>query len=491
MNIGGGATGVAATSIIVSNTGGTYNFTGTGSVTATQFIKNGAGTLLLNTTVVAPVSVTAGTMAGAGTIYGSLAVGGTSGPVVVTPGATPSTVGTLTIDNNVNSASVANFSTGGTYLWKIGPSLLDSSNGTAGVNWDVLSLGFSGGNPTNANGPGGYGGYVNFSGSSQLAISFANSGEIPGNGNTFWNTNHTWVIAGSCNNTLGSFAPELGGSILNNGLYSSAGTFSLAGDAAYDLVLKWTSAQAAPRNLLWSNGSSTSLVNGSGTWSNSGNAKWTDGTSAGLTFDSNRPDNATFGNPSGTGGSATITVSGAVTAGSITFNGGTAAQYTIQGTGTTFSSAGTLAIDNGITANQSATLTRIKDIALGYSQTWSIASGQTLTLASTGISQISQDALSTLTVAGPGTLSLGIAGNYGGTVLTNSAILTNTTVGGGRVLPLDAPLTMAAGTEFNIVTTAGQVNETVSAPERLRYNQPRLRHAQQRAHLRRRRQRGV
>ena len=98
VNIGGGPTGVAATSIIVSNSGGTYNFTGNGSVTATQFIKNGTGTLLLNTTVIAPVSVTAGTMAGAGTIYGSLTVGGTSGPAVVTPGATPSTVGTLTID---------------------------------------------------------------------------------------------------------------------------------------------------------------------------------------------------------------------------------------------------------------------------------------------------------------------------------------------------------------------------------------------------------
>ncbi len=206
VNIGGGANGVAASAIVVSNTGGAYNFTGTGSVTAAQFVKNGTGTLQLNTTVIASVNVTAGTMAGAGTIYGALSVGGTAGPAVVTPGATPSTIGTLTITNNVNGNSEANFSAGGTYLWKMGPSLLDSTNGTAGVNWDVLSLGFTGGSPVNTNGPGGYGGFVNFSGSSQLAISFANTGELPENGNAFWNTNHTWVIAGSCNNTTGGAA---------------------------------------------------------------------------------------------------------------------------------------------------------------------------------------------------------------------------------------------------------------------------------------------
>ena len=62
--VGGGTTGVAATSVIISNSGGAYNFTGTGSVNTTQFLKNGTGTLLLNTTVIAPVSVTTGTLAG-------------------------------------------------------------------------------------------------------------------------------------------------------------------------------------------------------------------------------------------------------------------------------------------------------------------------------------------------------------------------------------------------------------------------------------------
>ena len=140
----------------------------------------------------------------------------------------------------------------------------------------------------------------------------------------------------------------------------------------------------------------------------------------------------------------------------MTFNGSNAAQYTIQGTSSPVRGAGTLTINNGITANQSVTLTRIKDIALGYSQTWSIASGQTLTLSSTALG-ISQDALSTLTVAGPGTLDLAIAGkSRGHGYLTNSAIVNNTTIGGGAVLPNDLPLTMAAGTEFNIVPGPGR-----------------------------------
>ena len=45
--------------------------------------------MLVNNTLIGSVSVTGGTL-GAAVDYGSLAVGGTSGPAVVTPGATPS-----------------------------------------------------------------------------------------------------------------------------------------------------------------------------------------------------------------------------------------------------------------------------------------------------------------------------------------------------------------------------------------------------------------
>jgi autotransporter-associated beta strand protein len=442
VNVTGGSNGVSAYSVVVSNSAGTYNFSGTGSLTATQFTKNSTGTLFLNTTVAAPVNLTAGTTAGNGTIYGSLTVGGTSGPAVFTPGANTSTIGTLTVNNNVNSFSVADFSPGGTYLWKMGPSLLDNSNGTAGVSWDVLNMGVVGTGGTG-------GGYVNFSGSAQLSISFASTGEIPGNGNSFWNSNHTWVIAGSCNNTNASFAPALGGSVLNRN-YPGVGSFTLAGDPAFDLVLKWTSAQQASRNLLWSNGSSTALVDGSGTWSNTGNTKWTDGTTAGLTFDSTRPDNATFGNPAGSGGFRTVTVSGAVEAGSLTFNGSNAAQYVINGT------SGTLTIDNGINANQTATLGVIKGLTLGYSQTWNVAAGTLSVNSSTGITQ---NTISSLAVTGPGMLALYCQGKYsGGTVLSNNAVVADLTTG-GYALPQSGVVAMAPGSQF----LANGKNETVGA----------------------------
>ncbi len=201
--------------------------------------------------------------------------------------------------------------------------------------------------------------------------------------------------------------------------------------------------------MLWSNGSSTQLVDNNGTWSNSGNAKWTSGGTAGLTFDSTRPDNVTFGNTSGSGGFATVTVSGSVTAGSITFNGGNAAQYLITGNN------GVLTINNGITANQSASFNP-KNLILGYSQSWSIASG---TLAVSPVSGgIAQDTSAALTVVGPGTLELAQPGKYsGGTILTNSAVVTD--MGGGYELPQSGVVTMAAGTQF----LANGHNETVGA----------------------------
>ena len=127
---------VNALSLTVSNSAGTYTFTGSGSVTAGQVSKTGAGTLLVDTTFLAPVSVSAGILGGSGSIGGLTVSGGT-----VTPGATVSTVGQLTINGN------ADFSAGGTYLWKLGSSLLDSSDGIAGTNWDVLDMaGTNGGN---------------------------------------------------------------------------------------------------------------------------------------------------------------------------------------------------------------------------------------------------------------------------------------------------------------------------------------------------------
>ncbi|MGO9115295.1 MAG: beta strand repeat-containing protein [Thermoguttaceae bacterium] len=391
-----------ALSLTVSNTGGTYTFTG-GTITAEQLSKTGAGTLLVNSTLLAPVSVTAGTLGGNGSI-GPLTVG--SG-ATVTPGATVSTIGQLTINGN------ADFSAGGTYLWKLGSSLVDNSSGTAGTSWDLLNLN--------------EGGYVNFGGSSQLSLQFSGTAN-PTDGSSFWDSNHIWVIASS-----GVSAPVVGGNIIN-GSYPGVGTFSLQGDTAGDLQLKFTSVDEQPRNLFWSANGTAVPVDGKGTWSNTGNAKWTDLSTAGLTFDSSRPDNVTFGNTSGTGGAATVTVSGAVTAGSLTFNGGNSAQYTLSG--------GTLTVNDGVSAAQSANLVN-NEIVLGYSQTWSVASGTLSAVATKGIAQAT---LSSLTVAGPGTLALYCQGKYtGGTTLSNSGVISTQ---GNYYLPQSGVVTTAAGTQL-------------------------------------------
>ena len=74
----------SAISLTVSNSAGTYTFSGTGSIQAAELYKSGSGTLLVNNSFLAPVSVTAGLLGGTGSI-GPLTVasGGT-----VTPGAT-------------------------------------------------------------------------------------------------------------------------------------------------------------------------------------------------------------------------------------------------------------------------------------------------------------------------------------------------------------------------------------------------------------------
>jgi autotransporter-associated beta strand protein len=415
---GGGTVNIvgaqSATSLTVSNSAGTYTFSG-GTLTAGQLSKTGNGTLFINTTLLSPVSVSAGILGGTGSIGQATISGGT-----LTPGITVSTVGQLTINGG------ADFSAGGTYLWKLGSSLLANSSGTsntasgaAGTNWDVLNLGGAG--------------PVNFSGGSQLLLSFAGTAN-PSDGNSFWNSNHTWVIASN-----GSSAPALGGSIID-GSYP-AGTFSLQGDLAGDLVLKFTSTAEQPRNLYWSANGSTAANDGTGTWSAT-SAKWTDLSNPGLTFDSSRPDNATFGNPSGNHGTATVTVSGAVTAGSITFNGSNAASYSIVPVGYPSSvTGGTLTINNGVSAMQSALLYDYA-MVLGYSQTWSVAAKSTLSVASA--TDIYQATMSSLTVAGPGTLQLYSACKYtGATTLTNSAVMSTN---GTYQLPQSGVVTMAPGT---------------------------------------------
>ena len=98
-----------------------------------------------------------------------------------------------------------------------------------------------------------------------------------------------------------------------------------------------------------------------------------------LSFDTTRPDNATFGNTGGTGGTANIYVDSSVTVGSLTFDGGSSAKYLL----TSRNSNDNITINNGVTANASVTLAtgKLNKIYLGYfRQTWNVASG-TLTVA--------------------------------------------------------------------------------------------------------------
>ena len=216
----------------------------------------------------------------------------------------------------------------------------------------------------------------------------------------------------------------LGGSISES--YPAVGTFSLqAAPGTSNLQLDFIANNHGPRTLFWSANGTTGLNDGSGNWSN---PTWTDGTTAHLSFDSTRPDSAVFGNTSGSGGAAAISVSGAVTAGSLTFNGGNSAQYTLNG--------GTIAVNAGVSAGQSATLNSA--MVLGYSQTWSVSSG---TLAVNG--GISETQPSNLAVSGSGTLTLGAPATYSGGTTLNGGVIS---VLGSYYLPVGGPLATAAGT---------------------------------------------
>ena len=182
--------------ISITNTTGTYAFTGRRTMTATSLAKGGngtatlantasfssgttvsAGTLLVSGSLSGAVSVTGGTLGGTGTISG--AVSATTGGTI-SPGNSP---GKLTLQTGLD------LSGGGDYLWQLG-SLKDSSTGTAGTDFDQFAL---------------TGGNLKLGGSSALTLDFSLVANGPNSADAFWQSNHNWtIIAGSGATNTGS-----------------------------------------------------------------------------------------------------------------------------------------------------------------------------------------------------------------------------------------------------------------------------------------------
>ncbi|HEX8522689.1 MAG TPA: PEP-CTERM sorting domain-containing protein [Tepidisphaeraceae bacterium] len=130
-----------------------------------------------------------------------------------------------------------------------------------------------------------------------------------------------------------------------------------------DVSASGASTAATPRNLVWGSASS------GGNWETS-NA-WLDSLTP-ATWDSARPDNATFGQGTGSG-TATITLGSAQTAGSLTF-AANSPTYTLAGAN--LSVTGVSGV--GVVAHKSATILNTLQVSAG--QSWTVDAAQTLTI---------------------------------------------------------------------------------------------------------------
>jgi autotransporter-associated beta strand protein len=182
-----------------------------------------AGTLLVNNpgpgsgTGSGAVTVgSGGTLGGTGIVAGVVMVN-TSGSIAAGDGA-----GILTLQGGLN------LSGGGTNVWELAANK-DSSDGTAGTDFDQLSLTAS---------------ELNLSGSSKLLLKFSGTATVPFSTDPFWQANHTWTIinlSGTAANTT-----NLPFSLIVNGNFN-AGTFSNYVGSGGSIVLTYTTnAPSAP-----------------------------------------------------------------------------------------------------------------------------------------------------------------------------------------------------------------------------------------------------
>jgi hyaluronate lyase len=167
----------------------------------------------------------------------------------------------------------------------------------------------------------------------------------------------------------------------------------------------YQAAFSSPANsLTWDanpSGAGTHPLDGSGTWNNS-NTNWWSG-SADVAWNDANPSIANFG-AYGTAG--VVNVAGAHTNSWLLFNPTASGTYTLSG-------SGSLTIDTGIVANASANVN--VPLNLAFSQTWTVASNQDLSLGAA----VTPSASAVLSLAGGGKVGL----NGGKNQLPTSAIV--------------------------------------------------------------------
>ncbi|MEY2878295.1 MAG: hypothetical protein RLZZ15_675, partial [Verrucomicrobiota bacterium] len=200
--------GAGLTSVTKTGAG---NWALSGASTYTGATTVSAGTLSVNGSIVSAVTVNSGgTLGGTGTITSAVTIasGGT-----VAPGNSP---GNLTI----GTGGSLTFSSGSTYAWELG-SLVSNGTGTAGTNWDLITLAGTATLTTN---------------SVALVPNFtAVSG--PTSGNAFWNSSQTWTVVDGNGGTISATFS------IDNSSWTSAGSFALAfANSNTDLTMTWTPA---------------------------------------------------------------------------------------------------------------------------------------------------------------------------------------------------------------------------------------------------------